>query len=1485
MNKHLTQLRSWAFRTCLLTGLLLSTFALRAELTCPGVTVTGNNGAIQITGLDSEHTAAVQVFTSAWAPTGDGCTWNCGATQTYNVPAGNYIVKVKLFGSSWSPVCEKNYNVTVTGDGGGGGGGGGGACGLTISTQVSNKVCNNNGTPNNPNDDTFTFTLGVTATGTGAMWGVTGGGQTIGYGESATYGPYPISDGTVSFNLVDVDNPSCVKGFSVNPPNTCSNGGGGSTCNNVTNGGTISGNQSGPSGYNPSTITNVESPSGGSGSIQYLWLRSTTACPTQLSQAIPGATSATYNPGPITQTTYYVRCARRAGCTDYIESNCITKTVTGGGGGGGDPCENTDVSTGNGTLTVSGLNGSPISHLQIFNSSWGQEYSCGNNGACSPTETIDVAPGTYYVYVKYYNSSWIKICEFNQTVTVTGGGGGGGGGSNPSISVGDKTVNEGAGTATVQVCLSEPSTQQVKVHIQTMNMSATAGQDYTATYDDLIFAPGQTCKNFTVPIIDDNQVEGTETFKVKISNPVNATIGDGDGIVTIEDNDSAAPTPSITIGDKIVNESAGTATVQVCLSSAATQQVKVNFTTQNNTAIAGQDYTAKSGTVTFQAGQTCKNITINIIDDNNDENTENFRVKLSNPQNATIADGTGVVTITDNDDPAPTPSISIGNKTVNENVGTATVQVCLSSAATQQVKVNFTTQNNTAIAGQDYTAKSGMVTFQVGQTCKNIAINIIDDNNDENTENFRIILSNPQNATIADGTGVVTITDNDDPVDPCAGNNSPQVTVFTDNPSCGQDDGKIMFQFPDNPNRTHIEFSIDGGQTYPLNVADNTGAAQFTGLGAGTYQVRVRWGNDECPVNLGNKTLNDGSQAPGTACNDGNAATTNDVIQNDGCTCAGTVTGPAQCDSRAVNENFACGNGNNPYAFYANDILSGISEGTNYREHNAVFKEFEDGTALLTGTFENIHNPNIKFTVHVTFTGRTANGTPKQPAGATNCNYSIPNNNDLYYYTNFTGTLKGTHAIAGGILKVSRRGEPFQIGTGANLNEANQYGASGWLNYTIQQQPNNSSITFKNQNNLPKMDFNFRLTGGQPDCPVPGDGGGDDCDIDVLFVVGNTNLNTSDAQIRTRLKQLFGNNSVMVMDDNGISGSAANGKELIVISSTVNSGHIAAKFTHKNVGIVTWESYLYDDLKMTGASADWEYGTHHNTSQIRITHSNHPLAAGLSTGVKEVFTHDTDVRWGKPNNHAVKIGRVSSSSDKYMLFGYEQGAGLVGGGTAAGRRVGFFLENDNYKIMTGKGKDLFDAAVQWAAGCSTNGLVMADTDAMQFNATAYDQHQVELEIVPASHQSQAAFTIEHSTDELNWQVIGVQRNEQGVVLYEDHESLPGSNFYRVRVEATDGTVVFGPTRVVVTADAPEFGVFPIPARNELNVDLSTVAEQSVQLELFDALGQRVRQVRIDRAGASAHTLNVSELAPGRYLLRIATDGRAPVSKPVIVVRD
>ena len=327
----------------------------------------------------------------------------------------------------------------------------------------------------------------------------------------------------------------------------------------------------------------------------------------------------------------------------------------------------------------------------------------------------------------------------------------------PAASVGDATVAEGGGTASVPVTLSSPSAQTVKVDVVTSGATASAGSDYTAAAGTVTFVPGDTSEAVPVPITDDTMDEPDETFSVVASNPQAATIADGSGLVTITDDDAA---PSLSIGDVSQSEGSGGSTdftFTASLSAPSGKQVTVDASTADGTAAAPGDYTALSAPVTFAPGDTSETVTVHVAGDALDEPDETFSVNLQNPVDATLADGQGSGTITDDDDP---PAVSAGDAGVGEGDGDVTVPVTLNAPSARTVTVDWATAAGSASAA-DFSARNGTLAFAPGETTKNVTVPVADDSIDEADEQFTVGVSNPSEATIGDGSGAVTIADDD----------------------------------------------------------------------------------------------------------------------------------------------------------------------------------------------------------------------------------------------------------------------------------------------------------------------------------------------------------------------------------------------------------------------------------------------------------------------------------------------------------------------------------------------------------------------------------------------------------------------------------------------------------------------------------------------------------------------------------------------------
>jgi len=220
-----------------------------------------------------------------------------------------------------------------------------------------------------------------------------------------------------------------------------------------------------------------------------------------------------------------------------------------------------------------------------------------------------------------------------------------------SASISDATVIEGnTGTtiATFTVTLSNAVGADVTVTYNTANGSALAGSDYTAASGAVTIPAGQTTRTFTVAVLGDRLAEPIETFVVNLSAPQNTTIGDGQGVGTILDNE-----PRISITDVSTTEGNSkqpkSFTFKISLSNAYDQAVTVNYATANGMATAGSDYQSKAGTVTFAPGETNKTVTVAVIGDKQQEANETFFVNLSGAIGAEIADSQGLATILNDD--------------------------------------------------------------------------------------------------------------------------------------------------------------------------------------------------------------------------------------------------------------------------------------------------------------------------------------------------------------------------------------------------------------------------------------------------------------------------------------------------------------------------------------------------------------------------------------------------------------------------------------------------------------------------------------------------------------------------------------------------------------------------------------------------------------------------------------------------------------------
>ncbi len=222
-----------------------------------------------------------------------------------------------------------------------------------------------------------------------------------------------------------------------------------------------------------------------------------------------------------------------------------------------------------------------------------------------------------------------------------------------ALSIDDVRVVEGdAGTpvARFTVTLNVPSADPVSVQYDTADITATAGEDYVGVIGGVVnFPAGEVTQTIDIQLLDDDLVEGEETFAVLLSNPVNAVLDDAEGIATIVNDDL----PELVIDSVEQDEGNGPNFMEftVTLIGNAAGPVTVDFQTEDGSArVQAEDYLAASGTLQFQGfdGETLT-ISVQIFGDSTVEPDEEFFVRLSNAVNARIRIGEGVGTLINDD--------------------------------------------------------------------------------------------------------------------------------------------------------------------------------------------------------------------------------------------------------------------------------------------------------------------------------------------------------------------------------------------------------------------------------------------------------------------------------------------------------------------------------------------------------------------------------------------------------------------------------------------------------------------------------------------------------------------------------------------------------------------------------------------------------------------------------------------------------------------
>lgn len=291
--------------------------------------------------------------------------------------------------------------------------------------------------------------------------------------------------------------------------------------------------------------------------------------------------------------------------------------------------------------------------------------------------------------------------------------------------------------------VSGAQTSDVRVYYRFLTDTAHVGTDtYTAFDSYVTIDTDETSESVRLRVTADALAEHDEAVVLEAysvsagsnfiySGPVMRSVGwilDDDGV-----NEKRAlhvSRPIVQEGDRGRSE----AVFELSLSRPADGDITVDYETVDGSAVAGEDYIAKSGSVTFLDGEDTATVTVRVKGDTKIEPVEGFTLAVVAPEEI-VNVSIGEAEILDDDAAADAgmPSVHVSGSARPEGTGSssnyATWAITLSEAATGTVRVYYRTFSDTALdgyyyAGADVQHVDSYVTFDPGETSQTVRARI-----------------------------------------------------------------------------------------------------------------------------------------------------------------------------------------------------------------------------------------------------------------------------------------------------------------------------------------------------------------------------------------------------------------------------------------------------------------------------------------------------------------------------------------------------------------------------------------------------------------------------------------------------------------------------------------------------------------------------------------------------------------------------------------
>lgn len=411
-------------------------------------------------------------------------------------------------------------------------------------------------------------------------------------------------------------------------------------------------------------------------------------------------------------------------------------------------------------LSGTALNGV---HFQTLNGTI--IFNAGESNATLPVTPIDNAVGnpdrtvvatlrsdrtTFYPGALSSAMVWIRDNDTAGTVRFTAAAG---------------TAAEGSGNALMQVERVDGNGGNITVDYASANGTASAGSDYTPIAGTLAWAAGDhSVRNVFLPVLGDGASEPTETVTVSLANPTGGAATGSPSGHTLSITDQFQP-GTIQFRSASFSEvrGRGFANVLIDRTGGSSGPATVHFSTIDDTALAGIHYVASAASLHWADGETgTRVVTLPFLEPGAESDVDLF-LSLTGVSGAAPGSPSAVPLTIENDARPGTVRFALRAYGVDRTAGNVTLEVVRLAGDDGAVGIDYATANGTALAGTHYTATTGTLSWDDGESGpRMLVVPILGAATGGNATQFSVVLGNPTGPATLGSPALASVTLTDD---------------------------------------------------------------------------------------------------------------------------------------------------------------------------------------------------------------------------------------------------------------------------------------------------------------------------------------------------------------------------------------------------------------------------------------------------------------------------------------------------------------------------------------------------------------------------------------------------------------------------------------------------------------------------------------------------------------------------------------------------